>query len=160
MFSLHSNGFLWQITEDKVRSMVEREELFEGLKRQEAVFNEVNTNIKKSQDKVRKRKLDHGQVDHFKVGDLVLKRNKRLEQRKGGKLEPDILGPYRIVTIEGKIADIGAEKGEKTMQINIDHLSHYVTPEERMPAKIKKVFGSVSSGWSTDIHLSVGLVKT
>ncbi|KAI4797784.1 hypothetical protein KUCAC02_024861, partial [Chaenocephalus aceratus] len=34
------------MTEDKVRSLVEREELFEGLKRQEAVFNEVNTNIK------------------------------------------------------------------------------------------------------------------
>ncbi|KAI4811837.1 hypothetical protein KUCAC02_014709 [Chaenocephalus aceratus] len=50
-----------------------------------------------------------------------------------------MVGPYRILTIEGEIADIGAEKGEKTMQINIDHLSHYVTPEERIPAKLKKV---------------------
>ncbi|KAI4811838.1 hypothetical protein KUCAC02_014710, partial [Chaenocephalus aceratus] len=38
----------YEITEDKVCSLVEREELFEGLKRQEAVFNEVKTNIKKA----------------------------------------------------------------------------------------------------------------
>ncbi|KAI4792508.1 hypothetical protein KUCAC02_033338 [Chaenocephalus aceratus] len=79
-----------------------------GTQKQEAVFAEVKGNIAKSQDKIRKKK-EGGQV-----GDLVLKRNKRSERRKGGKLEADMLGPFRILNIEGK-------------------------PEERIPAKLQKV---------------------
>ncbi|KAI4799997.1 hypothetical protein KUCAC02_016535 [Chaenocephalus aceratus] len=46
----------YEITEEKVSSLVQMEEVFEGLKKQEAVFAEVKSNIAKSQDKIRKRK--------------------------------------------------------------------------------------------------------
>ena len=45
--------------------MVEREEVSEGLQKQEAVYTLVKTNVKKSQDRVRKRKLETGQADNF-----------------------------------------------------------------------------------------------
>ncbi|KAI4800564.1 hypothetical protein KUCAC02_009629 [Chaenocephalus aceratus] len=46
----------YEITEEKVSSSVQMEEVFEGLKKQEAVFAEVKGNVAKSQDKIRKRK--------------------------------------------------------------------------------------------------------
>ncbi|KAI9540168.1 hypothetical protein NQZ68_002102 [Dissostichus eleginoides] len=48
-------------------------------------------------------------------------------------------GPYRVVDIEGKVAEIVSEKGKNKMKVNIDHLAHYVQPEERIPAKLKKL---------------------
>ncbi|KAI4804868.1 hypothetical protein KUCAC02_026479 [Chaenocephalus aceratus] len=90
------------VKEDKVSKLVEREEIHEGLKKQEAVFTEVKINMKRSQDKVRKRKVERGQEDNFQVGDQVLRRNVRQEQRKGGKLEDDWLGPFSILELEGK----------------------------------------------------------
>ncbi|XP_033966349.1 uncharacterized protein [Pseudochaenichthys georgianus] len=128
----------YEITEEKVSSLVQMEEVFEGLKKQEAVFAEVKSNITKSQNKIRKKK-EGGQVDNFQVGDLVLQRNKRSEQRKGGKLDADMLGPFRILNIEGKVADLATKKGKKTRRVNIDHLKHYIQPEERIPAKLQKV---------------------
>ena len=63
-----------------------QEEVCEGLKNQPAVFEAVQANVLKQQDRVRKRKLEQGWDDHFQVGDRVLKRNIREEQRKGGKM--------------------------------------------------------------------------
>ncbi|KAF3835898.1 hypothetical protein F7725_028456, partial [Dissostichus mawsoni] len=40
-----------------------------------------------------------------------------------------MVGPFRILKIEGKVADLATEKGKKTMRINIDHLKHYVQPQ-------------------------------
>ncbi|KAI4825795.1 hypothetical protein KUCAC02_021462 [Chaenocephalus aceratus] len=125
------------VKEDKVSKLVEREEIHEGLKKQEAVFTEVKINMKISQDKVRKRKIERGQEDNFQVGDQVLRRNVRQEQRKGGKLEDDWLGPYSILELEGKKAIVG--KGTTKLQTNIDHLTHYFQPEERIPAKLQKL---------------------
>ncbi|KAI4792509.1 hypothetical protein KUCAC02_033339 [Chaenocephalus aceratus] len=72
------------VKEEKVSRLVEREEIHEGLKKPEAVFTEVQINMKTSQDKVRKSKVKKGQKDNFQVGDQVLRRNVRQEQRKGG----------------------------------------------------------------------------
>ncbi|KAF3855802.1 hypothetical protein F7725_016525 [Dissostichus mawsoni] len=121
------------VKEEKVSRLVEREEIYEGLKKQEAVFTEVKQNMKRSQDNVRKRKVKKGQEDNFQV----LRRNVRQEQRKGGKLEDDWLEPYIILELEGKKAIVG--KGTKKLQTNIDHLTHYFQPEERIPAKLQKL---------------------
>lgn len=50
---------------------------------------------------------------------------------KGGKLETDMLGPLQITELQGKSADLGGG-----FKINIDHLTHYVQPGERIPAKL------------------------
>ena len=104
---LHSNCVSLQLTDEKVQALVQREEVSEGLKRQQLIYTEVQANIQKSQDKVCKRKGERGQEDNFMVGDLVLKTNIRQEQRKGGKLEADMLGPFRIIKLDGKSADLG-----------------------------------------------------
>ena len=49
-----------------------QEEVCEGLKKQPAVFEAVQANVRKQQDRVRKRKLEQGWEDHFQVGDRVL----------------------------------------------------------------------------------------
>ncbi|XP_034054773.1 uncharacterized protein LOC117534630 isoform X2 [Gymnodraco acuticeps] len=92
------------VKEEKVSRLVEMEEVHEGLKKQEAVFTEVKHNMKRSQDNVRKSKVKKGQEDNFQVGDQVLRRNVRQEQRKGGKLEDDWLGPFIILELEGEKA--------------------------------------------------------
>ncbi|XP_071060860.1 uncharacterized protein [Pseudochaenichthys georgianus] len=125
------------VKEDKVSRLVATEEIHEGLNKQKAVFTEVNKNMKRSQDNVRKRKVKKGQEDSFQVGDQVLRRNVRQEQIKGGKLDDDWLGPYTILELEGKKAVLA--KGTTKLQTNIDHLTHYIQPEERIPAKLQKL---------------------
>jgi len=41
--------------------------------------------------------------------------------RKGGKLERDLLGPFVITNIEGKSADLKSTKGSTLAKIYIDH---------------------------------------
>ncbi|XP_045921160.1 mas-related G-protein coupled receptor member X1-like [Micropterus dolomieu] len=67
-----------RVTEDKVSSLLCKEM---SLQKIESVHAEVTANIKKSQDKVRKRKQERGHEDNFKVGDLVLQKNDGQEQR-------------------------------------------------------------------------------
>ncbi|XP_030281592.1 uncharacterized protein LOC115586585 [Sparus aurata] len=131
----------FEVKEHKVTSLLNLEEPCAGLKKREDVQH-VLANVRKSQDKVRKRKEDRGQEDNFKVGELVLQKNIRQEQRKGGKLEADFLGPLKIVELEGKSADLVSQRGQRKIKVNIDHLIHYVQPEERVPAKLRKVLVS------------------
>ncbi|XP_078028352.1 uncharacterized protein LOC144464635 [Epinephelus lanceolatus] len=58
--------------------------------------------------------------------------------KKGDKLEASIVGPYKISRLEEKTAHLVSESG-KLSKVNIDHLTHYFQPEERIPAKIKKL---------------------
>ncbi len=67
---------VWQVTEDRVARLLQREAVCEGLQKQQQVYSEVHQNIRKVKDKVQKRDL---QEDNFKVGDLVLQKNKRVE---------------------------------------------------------------------------------
>ncbi|KAF4109768.1 hypothetical protein G5714_009020 [Onychostoma macrolepis] len=115
--------------------MVATEQLSEGLTDRRETMEAVKLNISKSQDKVRKRKMERGQEDNFVVGDKVLVRNVRQENRKGGKMDPDMLGPFTVVKIEEKIVDVVSKKGKKTMTFNTDHLIKYVEPEPHIPKK-------------------------
>ena len=45
-----------------------QEEVCEGLAKQPAVFEAVQANVQKQQDRVRKRKLEQGWDDDFQVG--------------------------------------------------------------------------------------------
>jgi len=51
------------------------------------------------------------------AGDKVLVRNVRQENRKGGKMDPDILGPFTIINIEGKNDDVISTKGKKKFKV-------------------------------------------
>ncbi|KAL0165994.1 hypothetical protein M9458_037838, partial [Cirrhinus mrigala] len=85
---------------EKVEAKVEKEVLSDGLIQHKKCMESVQINKQKSQDKVRKRKMERGHDDSFVVGDKVLVQNKRQECQKGGKMDKDMLGPFSIVNID------------------------------------------------------------
>ncbi|XP_034541395.1 uncharacterized protein LOC117814249 [Notolabrus celidotus] len=123
------------ISEEQVNALTRNEDLCIRASQLKDIHAQVEANILDSQEKVRKRKMSKGEEDNFEVGDRVLRKNIRQEQRKGGKMEPDLLGPFAIVNIEGKSADLLQCNGRTIEKINIDHLKRYVEPQPRIPAK-------------------------
>ncbi|KAF4095395.1 hypothetical protein G5714_024473 [Onychostoma macrolepis] len=57
--------------------MVATEQLSEGLTDRRETMEAVKLNISKSQDKVRKRKMERGQEDNFVVGDKFQRKEKK-----------------------------------------------------------------------------------
>lgn len=120
---------------DKLKRTVASQSLTTGLQDLPKVHNVVLENAEKVREKVRKRKARQGQEDRFKVGDKVLCKNIREEQRKGGKMGSAMLGPFTITNIEGTGVDLVSEKGKAILKVNVDHLSRYIEPEPRLPHK-------------------------
>ena len=123
-----------QINEDHIAALTKNEDVSSLTQNLSDVYTKVVENISKGQERVKKRKLAKGDNDNFMVGHKVLRKNIREEQRKGGKLEAEWLGPYVICNIEGKSAVLKSAKGNTVSKCNIDHLKQYVEPEERIPA--------------------------
>ncbi|RVE71041.1 hypothetical protein OJAV_G00070140 [Oryzias javanicus] len=70
----------------------------------------------------------------FKVGDEVLKANKRKEGRKGGRLEENWSGPYMIASISGKGVTTLSKKGTQLKQnVNVSQLKPFISPKLREP---------------------------
>lgn len=61
----------------------------------------------------------------MQLGDRVLRQNKRSQQRKGGKLDPDFFGPYTVTKVDGKSIDIVDDHGKLFPTVNLDHLVHF-----------------------------------
>ena len=91
----------------------------------------------KKQEAVRKLKLKKGDEAHFSIGDQVLIKNVKELQRQGGKMESALLGPLVLLSMRGKLALL-ASLDAPTPKKNIDLLT-LIEPEERFPAKLKKV---------------------
>ena len=121
--------------------MVGREELHGGLKipSQAETFVKASANVRKKQEAVQKRKMLRGDKTSFNVGDRVLLRNIKELQRKGGKMERTSLGPLVILSLKGKLATLASLDAPQKTIANIDLLSQFIEPEERIPAKLKKV---------------------
>ncbi len=82
--------------------MIPEECISECIKLQDRLYHIVQENMSQVQKKIRKRKLDQGEAVVMQVGDRVLRKNKRSQQRKGGKLDPDFFGPYTVTKVDGK----------------------------------------------------------
>ena len=65
----------------------------------EKIHNVVAKNISKAQDHQAKNYNLWHKGETLKVGDKIMKKNKKAEQRKGDKLGPRWLGPYMITTV-------------------------------------------------------------
>lgn len=65
---------------------------------------------------------------HFKVGDEVLKANKRKEGRKRGKLESNWSGPFIICSVTEKgVATLTTMKGGQLKQsVNVSQLKPFI----------------------------------
>ncbi|KAK5618666.1 hypothetical protein CRENBAI_014324 [Crenichthys baileyi] len=73
----------YEIMVQKVERLISQEAPSRGLREQDTTYSEVSANNLKSQEKVRQRKRQRGEEDHFHMGDLVLVKNARQEQSKG-----------------------------------------------------------------------------
>ena len=81
---VHLSPPMLQITDEEVDALAGNQEVSLTSKLTD-VYPKVQANILAGQERVRKRKLSLGQDDGFVVGDLVLRKNIRQEQKEGGQ---------------------------------------------------------------------------
>nr|XP_049591118.1 uncharacterized protein LOC125978107 [Syngnathus scovelli] len=128
-----------------VEDVVGMEVMAQNHNEQDQLFEQVREHIRKAQEKTRHPKTISGTTPTVHIGDLVLRQNIRSQQRKGGKLNPNFLGPYKIVAIEGKTADLQDENGALVPKINIDHLKPCKENKQRVPHRYENKKGASSS---------------
>ncbi|CAL8398974.1 unnamed protein product [Arctogadus glacialis] len=90
-------SFEEQFNEEKVAMDIEQ---------QDKIVNIVKQNVDKVQERTRGRMQSLQKRKCFKVGDMVRRKNVRSLQWKGGKLNPEFLGPFTVVNIEEKSVDL------------------------------------------------------
>ncbi|CAI5677461.1 unnamed protein product [Oreochromis niloticus] len=121
------------MVDESVEDIVGQEELSEDIQKHQKLLELVKDNVVKAQEKTKgKIKMMKRDVV-FKVGDKVLRANIRSQQRKGGKLEANFLGPYIITAIQGKSADLQDSNGTIIPKVNIDQLKLSKDSMPRVP---------------------------
>ena len=100
------------------------------------LLESVKENVKKAQAK-QKQYYDskHGAGASFQLDALVLKKDFLRSKRKGGKLDPKWLGPYRISKVLGKglYSLTHCHGGRDLNRVNGIHLkTYYVSAHERL----------------------------
>ncbi|KAG9261366.1 hypothetical protein AMEX_G24893 [Astyanax mexicanus] len=123
---------------ETVEDALQTEILLPAIEMQDKVFEVVKMNMQTARKKVKARKQASRAVLHtFAVGEKVLRRNIRSQQRKGGKLDSECLGPFTLTFLRGKSADLLGENGVKFSKINLDHLVPFVEEKPHIPHKLK-----------------------
>ncbi|XP_061740030.1 uncharacterized protein LOC133540960 [Nerophis ophidion] len=121
--------------DSSVEAIVGEEALEEDIEQLESVRDIVLSNVAKQQESSR---LTTGAPKaNLKVGEQVWRQNVRNQERKGGKLEANFLGPYTITALEGKSADLEGKNGAVFRRGNIDHLVKVRHEVQRIPHKIE-----------------------
>ncbi|XP_073802848.1 uncharacterized protein [Danio rerio] len=111
------------LTEDTVSGAISLKEKIDHM---------VKENVKKKQE--RRQKVQN--QAQFSVGQKVLRKNIRSQQRKGGKLERSWLGPFEIIQLKEKSADLRDEKGHIYPKISTDHLKLFKVDGPHVPHRI------------------------
>ncbi|KAJ8380364.1 hypothetical protein SKAU_G00011420 [Synaphobranchus kaupii] len=119
--------------DNSVETVVGEESVSEDIERLDKIKAVVQDNVRKVQESTRRRLKSGAPKPDFKVGDKVLRQNVRSQQRKGGKLEANFLGPYIITALQGKSADLQGDSGAFFPKVNVDHLQHFREEKPRIP---------------------------
>ena len=109
-----------------------------GIKRLDDIKDIVADNVSKQHERTRRRLKSGAPKPNFKVGDQVWRQNIRNQQRKGGKLDANFLGPYTITAIQGKSADLQGENGAVFLKVKVDHLKIVKMEMPRIPRMMSK----------------------
>ncbi|XP_050957711.1 uncharacterized protein LOC127158743 isoform X1 [Labeo rohita] len=115
-----------------VESVIAENTVSEAISLKEKMDHIVKENVGKKQE----RRHRVATQAPFSVGQKVLRKNIRTQQRKGGKLERSWLGPYEIVFLKEKSADLRDEKGHTYPKINTDHLKLFKEETPRVPHRL------------------------
>lgn len=94
-----------------VEVVVAEEAVSEDIKRLDQIKDIVHGNITKQQERTSRRMKHGAPKSALKIGDQVWRQNVRNQQRKGGKLEANFLGPFTVMALHGKSADLLREDG-------------------------------------------------
>lgn len=100
----------YEVTEDQIQTLVSNGEISQTLALIQKHRQMASENMSKVREKIKRKREKAGVDVNFEVGDKVLRKNIREEQRKGGKMETSMLGPFSIKNIDGKSADIVTKK--------------------------------------------------
>ncbi|XP_034447402.1 uncharacterized protein LOC117765167 isoform X2 [Hippoglossus hippoglossus] len=100
-----------------------------------AHYTVAQANMGKMSEKIKRKREEMGHDDNFRVGEQVMRANIHQEQRKGEKMESSMLGPFTIVKLEGKSADLVMLKSKVIHKVNIDQLTRYIEATPRIPHK-------------------------
>ncbi|KAF4115280.1 hypothetical protein G5714_002769 [Onychostoma macrolepis] len=83
---------------ETVEDVLQAELIKPAIQLQDQADEAVRKNMQASRDKIKSKKRTSGAAVHtFVVGEWVLRMNVRSQQRKGGKLDKDFLGPFTIM---------------------------------------------------------------
>ncbi|RXN03986.1 gypsy retrotransposon integrase 1-like protein [Labeo rohita] len=115
-----------------VESVIAENTVSEAISLKEKMDHIVKENVGKKQE----RRHRVATQAPFSVGQKVLRKNIRTQQRKGGKLERSWLGPYEIIFLKDKSADLRDEKGDIYPKINSDHLKLFKEETPRVPHRL------------------------
>lgn len=124
--------YVFQKVNSTVESVITEDTVSGAISLKEKMDHIVKENVKKKQER-RQRVANQAP---FSVGQKVLRKNIRTQQRKGGKLERSWLGPYEIVHLKDKSADLRDEKGSIYPKISTDHLKSFKENTPRLPHRL------------------------
>lgn len=120
------------------------ESVSEDIKRLDDLKDIVQGNIRESQKSTKRPTGKSAPQSTIKIGDRVWRQNIRSQQRKGGKLEANYLGPFTVVALEGKSVDLEREDGTVLKKVNFDHLKKAKEKLPRNPRKIRTLASPAS----------------
>nr|XP_055059891.1 uncharacterized protein LOC129443447 isoform X2 [Misgurnus anguillicaudatus] len=120
-----------------VEEVVAKEDVFSGIHQQEKIFQVLRKQNLDAVERKNQESREKNQGPLFNTGDLVWRQNVRSQQRKGGKLDPDFLGPFTVSRVEGKSVDLVDSCGKVLPKVSMDHLKPYLEEMPRIPHKIK-----------------------
>ncbi len=96
------NATFLALINESIEDIIAEECVAECIKRHNRIFKTIQENISCVQRKIKKRNLIEGLYLEIKLGERVLRQNVRSRQRKGGKLDPDYIGLYTVMNVDGK----------------------------------------------------------
>nr|XP_057941407.1 uncharacterized protein LOC131137437 isoform X2 [Doryrhamphus excisus] len=109
----------FELMDSGVEDYIGAETVCEDIRRLDEIRDIVLKNVSRSQQRTMQEiSLKRKQVS-FAAGDRVWRQNVRSQQRKGGKLESNFLGPFTITTIHGKSADLIGDNGVDYKKISM-----------------------------------------
>lgn len=109
----------------------------EDIKHLDQIKDIVHGNVTKQQESTRRRVKHGAPKPALELRDQVWRQNVRSQQRKDGKLEAKVLGPFTIMALQGKSVDLLGEDGT-VLEVNVDYLKIARVELHQIPHEIKK----------------------
>ncbi|XP_047239605.1 uncharacterized protein LOC124879232 [Girardinichthys multiradiatus] len=120
--------------DSRVEEVIKKERDSQSFKLLDDIKYKIN--VSKAQGKSEKLSSASSRKVCLNIGHRVIKKKWRNQKHKGGKLEPNILGPFIITFIQGKSAKFLGVDGTVFKSIRVEHLKHFKQQNPQIPQKV------------------------